>query len=99
MAEDSATAFDGNHRSSRRKIVGTAAAILGLATAGRAFAQDATPEPVASPEVAGSQVLATPVTASGPLQYLFIQTSSQGAWSPVRGQPGAFFLTLTAPSP
>jgi hypothetical protein len=100
MAEDSANLLEvGRTWSTRRKIMGTAAALLGIATAGRAFAQDATPEPGASPEAAGSQEPATPVSASGPLQYLFIQTSSQGAWSAVRGQPGAFFLTLTDPSP
>jgi hypothetical protein len=85
---------------SRRTVIGAAIAALGLATASKVRAQDATPEPVASSATPETIMLASPVAPSdGALPYLFIQTGDQGSWQPIRGQPGAFWFTLTDPSP
>ena len=82
----------------RRRLVGTAAALLALATTSRTYAQDGTPAPVASPVATEIDLPAGPISVE-PLPYLFIQTSAQGSWSSVRGQPGAFWLSLSNPSP
>jgi hypothetical protein len=101
MRGNEITSFDLIARpSSRRSVIGAAGALVGLIAASSAAAQDATPEPVASPAGPKSIPLASPAAAPGePLDYLFIQTAAQGAWQPVRGQPGAFWLTLIEPSP
>ena len=85
----------------RRRLIGAAAALIGSRSIAKASApQEATPEPVASPEATADGSAATPtVVMPEPLPFLFIQTSEQGTWSAVRGQPGAFWLTLIDPSP
>ncbi len=82
----------------RRRFAGLAAALLGAAAVLPAAAQDGTPEAVASPETTGSRVVTTPAADQEALPYLFIQTSAQGSWKPVRGQPNAFWLTLSTPA-
>lgn len=86
--------------SSRRAVMSGAAALLGLIAVSGTKAQDATPEPVATPVGPETIPLASPAASRGePLSYLFIQTAAQGSWQPIRGQPGAFWLTLIQPSP
>jgi hypothetical protein len=85
---------------SRRTIIGAAVAVLGLVSVSKARAQNATPEPIASLATPETVPLASPVAAPDEaLPYLFIQTGDQGSWQPVRGQPGAFWFTLSDPSP
>jgi hypothetical protein len=101
MSDIDTTSIDPISRAAtrRRFILGSAAAI-GLVAMNDVRAQDATPEPVASPAESETVTLASPVPLpDGALPYLFIQTSDQGSWQPVRGQPGAFWLTLSGPSP
>ncbi len=100
MSTEEMTPFDPVPRSmTRRQLTGAAAALLGVAAVTGATAQDATPNASASPEAAGSKVISEPSDQAAPLPYLFIQTAAQGSWSAVRGQPGAFWLTLSNPSP
>ncbi len=82
----------------RRRFAGMVAALLGTAAVIPAAAQDGTPEAVASPAASESRVVASPVAGQTALPYLFIQTSTQGAWTAVRGQPAAFLLTLSNPA-
>ena len=84
---------------SRRRMIGVSAA-MGFAALTGVAAQDATPEAVGTPEGTAEAILASPVAvAQEALPYLFIQTSAAGSWTPVRGQPGAFWLSLSDPSP
>lgn len=101
MSEPEATQIDPVARATtRRTLILGAAAAASLAAFAGAHAQDATPEPVASPAEPETITLASPVAPpDGALPYLFIQTGDQGSWQPVRGQPGAFWLTLSDPSP
>ncbi len=102
MHESETTSFDSlvARAASRRNLLGAAGAVLGLLAGSTANAQDATPAPITSPATSETIALASPVSvADEPLPYLFIQTGAQGSWQPVRGQPGAFWLTLSAPSP
>lgn len=83
----------------RRHLLGGMAALAGALAASRAHAQNATPV-AATPKASPGTILASPVAGtSEPLPYLFIQTSAQGSWTAVRGQPGAFWLTLSGISP
>ncbi len=86
--------FDGfanalGDRVTRRAAIRAAAAgtvgLAAVATHRAAVAQDATPEasPVASPAA----------TDVGPA--LYIQTFTEGTWTPVTGDPGSYVLTLT----
>jgi hypothetical protein len=84
---------------SRRRLFGTAAALLGSVSIAKVAAQDATPDPEASPEGITSGSATPDAMEPDPLPFLFIQTSEQGSWSAVRGQPGAFWLTMINPSP
>lgn len=82
----------------RRRFAGMVAALLGAAAVLPTAAQDGTPEAVASPVASESRVVASPATGQTALPYLFIQTSTQGTWTAVRGQPAAFVLTLSNPA-